>query len=101
KARARRGRLKELAARGRPMLPDPSVGGVRRLARQGQGWLAAARRARAALGPGRPAALAAWPAAPLLAQAARDPAAVAEGRLALSEFARRGRLAWVGLTGGW
>ncbi|HMO70206.1 MAG TPA: squalene/phytoene synthase family protein, partial [Paracoccaceae bacterium] len=57
----------ELAARGRPMLPDPSVGGVRRLARQGQGWLAAARPARAALGPGRPAAPAARAAAPPLA----------------------------------
>lgn len=40
----------------------------------------------------RPALLAAWRAPALLAQAARDPAAVREGRLAQSEFARRGSL---------
>lgn len=91
----------ELAARGRPALADPSDEGIRRLARQGQGWLAAARAARGAFGPGAAAALAAWPAAPLLARAAADPAAVTGGRLALSEFARRGRLVWVGLTGWW
>ncbi|RVV99870.1 phytoene synthase [Mesobaculum littorinae] len=53
----------------------------------------------AARGAARTATLAAWRASPLLRQAAKDPAAVEEGRLAQSEFARRAglqRYAWVG-----
>ncbi len=35
------------------------------------------------------------------AQVQRDPMVVAEGRMGLSEFSRRGRLAWQALGGAW
>jgi phytoene/squalene synthetase len=90
----------ELRARGRRPLPEGS--GVAALAQSGLARLAAARAGRGQVPKGAaPALLAGWQAAPLLAQAARDPAAVDEGRLALSEFARRGRLLWQAATGRW
>jgi phytoene synthase len=90
----------ELTARGRQPLPegvDPAA-----LARKGLARIAEARAGRKSLPRGlAPALLAGWQAEPLLTQAARDPAAVAEGRLGLSEFARRGRLLWQATTGRW
>lgn len=47
----------------------------------------------------RPALLPGWQTEALLRIALRDPAAVAEGRLQLSEFARRGKLLWQSATG--
>lgn len=49
--------------------------------------------------PARPAVLAGWQARGILKQATTDPAAVAEGRLDLSEFAKRGGLLKAALTG--
>jgi phytoene/squalene synthetase len=90
------------AARGRRALPDPSPAAVSALAREGMAALARARRARSRLpAAARPALLPGWQAGPLLARAARDPAAVAEGRLALPEATRRGRLLVQALTGRW
>ncbi|MEZ5721762.1 MAG: hypothetical protein R3D59_08910 [Paracoccaceae bacterium] len=48
-----------------------------------------------------PALRAAWRADGILATAAADPAAIREGRLEGSEFARRASLGWKGLTGRW
>jgi phytoene/squalene synthetase len=85
----------ELVARGRHPLPDGRPAAVQALAMRGLGWLAQARKGKVAPA----AALAGWQTAGLLKLAARDPAAVAEGRLELSEFAKRGRLLWQALTG--
>src|SRR5690606_36043194 len=79
-----------LTLRERPALPDPRPEAIAQLAREGLSRIAASRRQRrgvpkAAL----PALLAGWEADALLKQAARDPAAVVEGRLALSEAHRR------------
>ena len=89
-----------LAAAGRAAWPDPAPAAVAALARAGLGWMDSARAARGTV-PRRaqPALLTAWQARPLLRQAARDPGAVVEGRLGLSEAARRGRLLWQSLTG--
>ncbi|MCX7645558.1 MAG: squalene/phytoene synthase family protein [Rhodobacteraceae bacterium] len=91
-----------LRARGRHPLPDPAPQAVAALAREGLGWLSAARRERGRIPRQAVAALhPAWQAGPILRRAARDPAAVAEGRLGLSEAGRRGRLLWQALTGRW
>jgi phytoene/squalene synthetase len=85
-----------LEARGRIPLVDGRPAAVAALARRGLGWIADARGLRA--GSGTPALLAGWQAAPLLRRAATDPARVAEGRLALPEILRRGRLLAAALT---
>ncbi len=85
----------ELEARGRFPLPDGRPEAVRELAGQG---LARLRQARAGM-VAPAAALAAWQTDGLLKQVARNPLAVAEGRLDLSEFHKRGRLLWQALTG--
>lgn len=92
----------ELQARGRAPLPDPTPRGIARLAGAGLERLTRAR-ARRGLVPGTalPAILPAWQAGALLRQAARAPERVPEGRLALSEFARRGRLLALAVTGRW
>ncbi len=90
----------DLIARGREPLPDG--GGVAALARQGLERIARARAARATVPKtARATLLAAWQAEPLLRRAAASPAAVAEGGLQLSEFARRGRLLWQATSGRW
>jgi len=85
---------------GRMPLPDGRAQAVAALAQDG---LTRLKRARAGLGAvpkaARPALLAAWQAKPLLAQAVRDPGRVADGRLAMSEFRRRGGLLLASLTG--
>ncbi len=83
----------ELAARGRAPLPDRAPEAIRALAAGGLARLDTGRGLRS------PAKLAAWMARPVLTRARRDPAAVLAGRLAPSEFARRGGLLWSGLTG--
>ncbi len=89
----------DLEARGRRPLVDGRPEAVRQLATDGLRCIATARRHRRLIGTGRPAFLAAWQAEPLLKQVQSDPMAVAEGRMALSEFAKRGRLLWQALTG--
>jgi hypothetical protein len=85
----------ELVARGRVPLVDGRAAAVSALAARGLARLDAARR-----GPrGGPALLAGWQTRGLLRQVIRDPMVVAEGRMGLSEFARRGGLIRQALTG--
>ena len=91
-----------LEARGRAPLPDGSADGIARLAREGRGRLAGARRRRRELPRGvLPALLPAAVADPILAAAGADPGRVRAGRLAPSEARRRGVLAWRALSGRW
>ncbi len=89
----------ELEARGRVPLGAVSV---TELARQGLDWLTQARAGRGTVpAVARPALLAGWQTGALLRQVLRDPASVREGRMGVSEFSRRGRLAWQAMTGKW
>lgn len=91
-----------LAARGRHPLPGVPMQAISGLALEGIGRIALARARRAEVPrAAAPAMLTGWQAAPLLSQAVREPERVPAGTLALSEFARRGRLAWGALTGRW
>ena len=92
----------ELEARGRIPLLDGRSEAVADLARRGLRRLDEAR----SLGKHFPRAAAAallsgWQTRGLLQLAASDPLAVAEGRLKLSEFARRGGLLWQAVSGRW
>lgn len=90
--------LPELQARGwQAVAADP--GALRAKAEEGLNHLAIARAQRPAMGAAAPVALVAWQAGGLLAQVVENPARVAEGKLALSEFRRRGGLLWSALTG--
>jgi 15-cis-phytoene synthase len=92
----------ELEARGRHPLPDPAPGAVAALAGEGAARLARARAARLTVPAAAvPALYPAWQAGAVLKRAARDPAAVAEGRLAQAEAARRWGLLWRSVTGRW
>uniref|UniRef100_UPI003BA586B0 hypothetical protein n=1 Tax=Niveispirillum sp. TaxID=1917217 RepID=UPI003BA586B0 len=92
----------ELEARGRRPLVDTRAGAVVGLARDGLARLADARRARGRVPPGaRAAFLSGWQTEALLRQVLADPRRVTEGRLGLSEFARRGGLVWAAITGRW
>ncbi|SEB82453.1 squalene/phytoene synthase family protein [Rhodobacter sp. 24-YEA-8] len=87
----------ELSARGRHPLPEavPEV-----LAREGLEWLKAARAGRRSIPrAARAALLPGWQAGAILARASADPEAIAEGRLTLAEFGRRGGLLWQALSG--
>ena len=92
----------ELEARGRLPLPDGRPAAVAELARAGLERLAQARGQRGKV-PGQAVAafLSGVDAGLILRQARDDPARVAEGRLGGSEFSRRARVAWAGLTGRW
>jgi 15-cis-phytoene synthase len=91
-----------LEDRGRAPLPDGRAEAIRGLASDGLQRLSFARAGRGAVPIAvRPALLPGWQAKGILRQAETDPAAVAEGRLGLSEFARRGGLLWQALTGRW
>lgn len=85
----------ELEARGRLPLADGRPEALRRLAETG---IVRLNKSRAGRVP-KAAALAAWQARGLLSQVLADPSSVAEGRLQLSEFARRGGLLWSAMTG--
>ena len=92
----------ELEARGRVPLLDGREAAVAELARRG---LERLRRARAGRG-GMPRAVApaffsGWQTEGLLTLAVREPGRVAEGRLALSGFARKGGLLWLSMRGKW
>lgn len=90
-----------LEERGRRPLVDGRPGAVRDLAARGLQKISAARAGRGMVGKAAPALLAGWQAEALLRQVVADPMAVAEGRMALSEFGRRGRLLWQGFSGRW
>jgi phytoene/squalene synthetase len=85
----------ELEERGRHPLPDGRAVAVQGLAAQGLAKLALARKGRVP----KAAALAAWQAKGLLTQVLAEPMVVAEGRMGLSEFAKRGGLLWAALSG--
>jgi phytoene/squalene synthetase len=92
----------ELEARGRRPLADTRAEAVAGLARDGLARLAEARRGRGRVPPGAGAAfLSGWQTEALLRQVLADPRRVPEGTLGLSEFARRGGLAWAAITGRW
>ena len=92
----------DLVARGRVPLPDPGPKAIATLAQRGLDRLDTAHKNRASIPRhAAPALFPAWQTRALLTLAAKDPAAVAQGRLHQSEFARRGGLAWRGLTGRW
>lgn len=89
-----------LEDRGRIPLVDGRPEAVATLALKGLMRLQAAQKAGGQVPKSaRPALLAGWQTEGLLRQALRDPAAVADGRLQLSEFARRGKLLWQSATG--
>ena len=91
-----------LAARGRQPLVDGSEAGIVALARQGLAALAGARSERRLVaGQAAPALLAGWQAGALLGQVVAEPGRVLAGSMGQSEFARRGGLAWRGMTGRW
>ena len=90
-----------LEERGKRPLVDGRPGAVRDLAARGLEKIRAARAGRHLVGKAAPALLAGWQAEALLAQVVADPMVVAEGRMGLSEFARRGRLLWQATTGRW
>jgi phytoene synthase len=89
----------DLEARGRVPLVDGRPEAVQALAREGLARLRASRGVR--LGAARSALLAGWQTGALLRQVQQDPVVVAEGRMGLSEFSRRGRLAWQAMGGSW
>jgi hypothetical protein len=90
----------ELTARGRNPLPADTPPAD--LARDALDALARARARRARVpAVAAPALLAGWRAGPVLARALADPRAVAEGRLATSEFTARASLLLCALTGRW
>ncbi len=92
----------ELEARGRVPLVDGRAKAVAGLARTGLERLARAKSARGRVRVElRPAFLAGWQTEGLLRQVLREPGRVAEGRIGLSEFARKGGLFWASLTGRW
>ncbi len=88
-----------LTARNLQPLVSPDPKAVRILAAEGINHLTIARHQRRSFGKAAPAAFAAWQAGSLLKQAYDNPTRVAEGTLELSEFARRGSLVWMALTG--
>ena len=89
----------DLEARGRRPLVDGRPEAVRQLATDGLRCIATARRHKHLIGAGMPALLAGWQTSALLRQVQADPMVVAQGRMGLSEFARRGRLVWQAFTG--
>jgi phytoene synthase len=91
----------ELEKRGRLPLVDGRVEAVQELAQVGLAKLAQARAGRGVLGKAAPALLAGWQTEGLLKQVVADPRVVSEGRMGLSEFARRGGLVWQAFSGRW
>ncbi|OYU39099.1 MAG: phytoene synthase [Pseudorhodobacter sp. PARRP1] len=90
-----------LEERGKRPLVDGRPGAVRDLAARGLEKIKVARAGRRLVGAAAPALLAGWQAEAVLAQVVADPMVVAEGRMGLSEFGRRGRLLWQATTARW
>ncbi len=92
----------DLTHRGRVPLPDASNDAIGALAHMGLARLASAHKSRTSIPRhAAPALYPAWQTRALLTLAAIDPACVLQGHLHQSEFAKRGGLAWCGLTGRW
>jgi phytoene/squalene synthetase len=92
----------ELEARGRIPLVDGRPEAVAALAQRGLERLSRARAARSQVAADIwPALLAGWQTQAILAQVVTAPGRVAEGRLGLSDFARKGRLILAAATGRW
>ena len=92
----------DMVGRGLQPLPSDEDAAIAALAREGLAHLAAARGQRARVSAqALPALLPGFEAEAILEQAAANPALVREGGLGQSEFRRRGRLAWVALSGRW
>ena len=90
--------LPELQARGWAALDmDPAA--LREKAAEGLNHLAIARAQKGAMGRAAPVAIYGWQAGGLLRMAHANPLRVGEGKLALSEFAKRGGLIWTAFTG--
>ena len=90
--------LPELQARGWQALPmDPAA--LRLKAQEGLNHLEIARAQRGLMGRAAPLAVYGWQAGGLLRLAEENPLRASEGKLALSEFRKRGGLLWMGLTG--
>ena len=87
----------ELRARGKQPLRDDSDAALRALAVAGLRRLEFSRKGRVAAG--RAALLAGWQAGALLRQVQAQPQRVLDGALGLSEFSKRGRLAWQAFSG--
>ena len=87
----------ELRARGKQPLRDDSDPAIRALAGTGLRRLEFSRKGR--VGTGRAALLAGWQAGALLRQVQAQPQRVLDGALGLSEFSKRGRLAWQAFSG--
>ncbi|MET4102131.1 phytoene synthase [Roseovarius sp. MBR-78] len=91
-----------LEAAGRAPLPDGQPQAVQRLANEGLAYLRAARaRRRAVTRPAGAAFLPLWEVRAVLARAARDPGAVAQGRLDPPPARSGAALAWRAITGRW
>ncbi len=91
-----------LEARGRRPLVDGRPQAVAALAQRGLSRLARARSARGQVPrAARRAFLAVWQTGAQLDQVVADPGVVAQGRMGLSEFVRRGGLLWATATGRW
>lgn len=91
-----------LQAAGRAPLPDGRAQAVRRLAQEGLAHLRTARAHRAGVSrAARPALLPLWEAGMVLGRAARDPGAVAAGRVDPGPVASGAVLLWRALSGGW
>ncbi|MCV2870567.1 squalene/phytoene synthase family protein [Defluviimonas sp. WL0002] len=91
-----------LEAAGRQPLPDGRASAVVALAREGRARIGRARAARRLVPAAvAPALLPGWQADALLSLAIREPARVAEGRLATSEALRRATLALRAISGRW
>jgi 15-cis-phytoene synthase len=92
----------ELEARGRVALPDSRPEAFALLAQRGLARLREARAAKATVSKGvAPALLPGWQTEPLLRRVMATPGIVYGGGMAVSEFSRRGRLAWQAFTGRW
>lgn len=89
----------ELEARGRVPLLDGRPEGIIALAEQGLERLRQGRESLEIPSAAKPALRAGWMAGPILRQAATEPQRVADGALAMSEFARKGRLLVLSLAG--
>jgi hypothetical protein len=87
-------------ARGMRPLADGRPEAVRALAEEGLERISRVRGVRS-IEPAFPAFRLATLTRPLLKQVRRDPQAVAEGRVGLSDFSKKTRILYRSLTGGW
>jgi phytoene synthase len=95
------GATAQLEASGKRPLIDGRPDAVRDLARRGLQSLSQSRKHRAEIGAAGLVLLVGWQATGLLQQVASNPMVVKQDQMQLSEFRKRGGLAWAALTGRW